>query len=251
MNSVSYSAWPCFTLNILKHKYLCETTYTFLCGFVALLCFLCCSCEQLAADPVCLCTGYLLYEPPVPVLQTGPAGQLLLEPTLQHQHVCQGASTSSSAWWLPLRSWETSLLLHFPHGVAYTNVMWHFLWNYLLMEGSGGTATRPRKGNLVTWSKTMTFPLRAAVTRHILWTLWPRSSTGFPFSTEQHIIVLWEELLHTHTHRRLCAWEVIRNQHGSGSRGLRDCQFGWIFLVISWEWQCCWKSLRMRPEGLF
>lgn len=88
INSVSHSAWPCFTLNILKHKYLllCETTYTFLCGFVALL-FLCCSCEQLAADPVCLCSGCSLSSPLVPVLQTEPAGQLLLEPTLQLQHI--------------------------------------------------------------------------------------------------------------------------------------------------------------------
>lgn len=126
INSVSHSAWPCFTQNTLKHKYLllCETTYTFLCGFVALLCFLCCSCEQLAADPVCLCSGYLLYEPPGPC-----AADRTSWPAVARTHLaapaclCQGASTSSSAWWLFMKRWGASLLLCFPHGTAYANVM--------------------------------------------------------------------------------------------------------------------------------
>lgn len=134
-------------------------------------------------------------------------------PECQHQQLCLVAPHEELG--------DLSVASLPPWYSLHTNVMWHFFWNYLLMEGCGGTATRPRKSNLETWSKTITFPLRAAITRHILWTLWPWSSTGFPFSTEQHIIALWEELLHTY--RGLCAWEVIRNQHGSGSRGLRDC----------------------------
>lgn len=123
---------------------------------------------------LCVCAvGVCSTSPLVPVLQTEPAGQLLLEPTLQLQPVSArvpppGALLGGSPWR------ENSVLLHFLHGTAYTSVMWHLLWNWLLMEGCGGTATRPRKGSLETWSKTITFPLRAAVTRHILWTVWSR-----------------------------------------------------------------------------
>lgn len=191
INSVSHSTWPCFNLNILKHKYLllCETTYTFLCDFGSLLCFLCCSCEQLAADPVCLCSGYLLYEPPGPCAADRTSWPTLARPHLAAPaHLCQGASISSSAWWLSMKRELSIASLPPRYSLHQCNVTFP-----LKLDAHGRLSWhsyKAQKRQFRIMVRGNPFPSRTAVTRHILWTVCPQCSKGLPFFIEQHVILL-------------------------------------------------------------
>lgn len=197
--SVSHLTWPCFILNILKHKYLllCETAYTFLCGFVTLLCFLCCSCEQLTADPVCLCSGCLLYKPPGPC-----AADRTSWPALARTHLaapaclCQGATTRSSAWWLSMKRELCIASLPSRYSLHQCDVT-----SPLKLATHGGLwwhSYKAQKRQFRNMIKDNHIPIESSSHQaHPLDCLIPVCK-GFPFSTEWGVIVLWEELFHSH-----------------------------------------------------